>query len=262
MKNYRIGVIGVGVVGSAIKKGFEALGHVVKTYDTAHKNSYISDVLDTDIIFICVPTPKSKDKSCDISNVLWTVERLADKHYEGIVAVKSTVVPGTFKTLKKLFDPKRLALVPEFLREQHATSDFKENHNVLVIGTDNIEVFNLIKSCHGNYPKATNQVSPEEAEYVKYFSNAFKAYKTIFASSFGKLCKLNKVNYDKILKCYELENVSETAYLKYKTNEGFGGMCLPKDTAALAKFSKDTKGMEHIDTFDWLIKQNNKFNEN
>ena len=68
-----IGIIGVGVVGSAIKKGFEDLGHTVKIHDIK-LNTSIKDILDTDIVYLCLPTNSNKDGSCDIQQVLWTID--------------------------------------------------------------------------------------------------------------------------------------------------------------------------------------------
>jgi UDP-glucose 6-dehydrogenase len=65
----KIGVIGVGVVGTAIKKGFEDLGHEVKVHDIKF-NTSIDDVLDTDILYLCLPTNSNEDGSCDIEQIL------------------------------------------------------------------------------------------------------------------------------------------------------------------------------------------------
>lgn len=251
----KIGIVGVGVVGSAIKKGFEQLGHEVKVHDLKLKTT-IKDVIDTDIVYLCLPTNPKPDGSCDTEALIWTVDALSDNYYKGIVAVKSTIIPGTYETLKVMFPSDRLCLVPEFLREKFAFEDFTQRHNVLVIGTNNEECAKVVRESHGHYPKQTKILTPQECEYVKYFSNVFKAYKTVFANSFGKLCEINGVDYSKILDVYKAEDVKETAYLKY-FREGFGGMCLPKDVTALAKFAQDTD----IDTFKFILSENNKFNE-
>ena len=44
----KIGIIGVGIVGSAIRYGFERLGHDVYVHDTKWETN-IEDVLDTEI---------------------------------------------------------------------------------------------------------------------------------------------------------------------------------------------------------------------
>ena len=59
MSKNKIGVLGLGVVGDAIFKGMLQLGHSMFFYDPKIKNSKFVDVLETDICFICVPTPRS-----------------------------------------------------------------------------------------------------------------------------------------------------------------------------------------------------------
>ena len=252
-----IGIIGVGVVGSAIKKGFEDLGHTVKIHDIK-LNTSIKDILDTDIVYLCLPTNSNKDGSCDIQQVLWTIDALSDSDYKGIVAVKSTIIPGTYKKLKIFFDENRLCLVPEFLREKYALEDFKNNHNVLVIGTVNDKCAKIVEQCHGDYPDSVCIMKPEEVEFVKYFSNVFKALKVTFANSFGKICDKFNIDYESVLLAYQLENVAETSYLRYNNElKGFGGMCLPKDVKALAKLVE--KEEIDVNLFDFILKENKKF---
>ena len=62
----KIGIIGVGAVGSANKKGFEFLGHGVVLHDIK-LGTKISDVCDTELNYVCVPTPQADDGSCDTS---------------------------------------------------------------------------------------------------------------------------------------------------------------------------------------------------
>ena len=64
-----IGIIGVGVVGSACKVGFEHIGHTVKVHDIK-LHTKIDDVLDTEICYVSVPTPTRDDDSCDVRIVL------------------------------------------------------------------------------------------------------------------------------------------------------------------------------------------------
>jgi hypothetical protein len=71
----KIGVIGVGAVGSACKKGFELLSHEVKVHDPKF-NTKIEDVIDTEIVYICVPTPEAEDGSCDLSIVKSSIKEL------------------------------------------------------------------------------------------------------------------------------------------------------------------------------------------
>ena len=75
-----IGIVGEGVVGSAIKCGFERLGHDVFIHDIKYGTG-IDVVLNTEVCYICVPTPSKDDGSCDISIVESVVDDLLDKNY-------------------------------------------------------------------------------------------------------------------------------------------------------------------------------------
>lgn len=249
----KIGIIGVGVVGTAIKEGFKRLNHEVVVHDIK-LNTSIKDILDTEVTYLCLPTNSKEDGSCNVDIIIETLDRLSDLNYEGLVAVKSTIVPGTYNKLTTFFDSDRLCLVPEFLREKHAVEDFIWNHNVLVIGSTNTDNIDLVIEAHGHFPKEVKVLTPQECEFVKYFSNSFKAYKTVFANSFGRLCDKHNVDYSKVLEVYRAESVHETAYLNY-FKEGFGGMCLPKDVKAINKLTEDT----NISTFDFILNENNKF---
>ena len=253
----KIGVIGVGVVGTAIEQGFRDLGHIVKTHDIKF-NTRIENVLDTKIVFLCLPTNPDRRGECNTKPIFQVVRRLNHLKYKGIIAIKSTIIPGTYAELKKEFDEERMCHVPEFLREKFAYEDFTENHNVLVVGAPNYDVSRIVINCHGNYPKNVIEMKPEEAEFVKYFSNVFKAVKITFANSFGKICDEFDIDYNSVLKAFELENVKETSYLKYSDElRGFGGMCLPKDVKALSKLVEN-KDID-VNLFKFILDENEKF---
>ena len=73
----KIGIIGLGVVGSACKAGFERIGHDVKCHDIKLYTN-IEDVLDTEVCFVSVPTPSDENGSCNTSIVQKVVKELSD----------------------------------------------------------------------------------------------------------------------------------------------------------------------------------------
>lgn len=250
-----IGIIGVGIVGSACKFGFELLGHSVSVHDIK-LNSNIEDVLQTDIVYICVPTPSKEDGFCDTSIVESVIIELKNKNYSGIIAIKSTVEPGTTKKLKELYKIEKICFVPEFLRERCAITDFTENHDVCIVGTDSDEVFEAVKKCHGNFPKTFVKLTEDEAEFTKYFNNIYNATLIIFANSFFEACKLKNINYTNVKNAVVKRNHINSNYLECNENfRGFGGMCLPKDTKAMASLMKDT----NVRFFDNLLEENRKY---
>lgn len=253
----KIGIVGLGVIGSACKYGFEKLGHKVVFHDTKFLNSNIHNVYDSEICFICVPTPSNTDGSCNTSIVENVVYDLKKINYKGIIAIKSTVVPTTTDKLIKETNL-NICFVPEFLRERCAVTDFIENHDLLAIGTDNLDTFEVVKKCHGTFPKQIVQLSATEAEMLKYYSNTFNSLKVIFANEIYEVCEKIGANYTNIKNAYILRGTTKDTYLDVNENfRGYAGMCLPKDTKALDAFIKALN--LDLKLFEILDKENAKF---
>ena len=276
-----IGICGYGLVGSAVGIGLADIGHTIYAYDTKFNDKcipdeYITDaeskkdvwplhtddfmdLLKCDVVFICVPTPANKDGSCDTSIVESCVMNLWGNNYKGIIAIKSTVTPGTTQRLIDLYKTHKICFVPEFLRERFAIQDFLEEQDLCVVGTDSDEVFNIVKECHGPLPKQIIKIKPTEAELVKYFNNIFNATLITLANSFYELCRIMKVDYSRIKQALVQRNHINDIYLD--CNEwlrGFGGQCLPKDAKAIMKLCDDLK-LHSIHFFANILQQNEKF---
>ncbi len=99
----KIGIIGKGTVGSAVYEGLEYLGHTMTFFDPKYAGSNMEHVLDTDVIFISVPTDQAANGDCDTSIVDNVVAELAVNNYTGLVSIKSTVIPGTTDRLQKQY---------------------------------------------------------------------------------------------------------------------------------------------------------------
>jgi UDPglucose 6-dehydrogenase len=254
----RIGILGMGVVGSAVQTGLFKLGHDICFYDPKVEKSNFRDVLDAEICFICVPSPSSNDGSCDISIVEKSVSDLNENKYHGIVAIKSTVVPRTTARLIQEYSNLKIAFVPEFLRERCAVADFIENHDLCVIGTEDDFIFSKIKEAHGNYPKKVVKLSPTEAELVKYYNNIYNATLVVLANSFYEICQHANADYTKVKEALVNRKHINDIYLQCNNNfRGFGGACLPKDTLAIATMIEE-EGLD-IDFFKMILSENSKY---
>ena len=70
MKNYKLGVIGHGYVGESQSFAFSPSFDVrVYDKDSLKSTHSLNEVLDSDFVFVCVPTPMKKDGSQDLSFV-------------------------------------------------------------------------------------------------------------------------------------------------------------------------------------------------
>lgn len=252
----KIGIVGLGVVGSACRQGFELIGHTVNVHDIK-MDTHLKDLLDTEIIYVCVPTPENTDGSCNTDAIEQTIAELSELNYKGVVALKSTSSPGT---TQKLIDKYKLRIcfVPEFLRERCAVDDFINNHELLAVGTDDPEIFEIVVKSHGSLPKHTSMLNSTEAEVLKYFSNVFNAVRVVFSNNIYEICKSMDLDYTKIKDTYLLRNTASPDYMDVNEDlRGYGGMCLPKDTKALDALVKQL-GLD-LKLFETIDQDNQKF---
>jgi len=252
-----IGIVGLGIIGSANKAGFEEVGHTVTVHDIK-LGTTINQVLDTELVFVCVPTPSTDDGRCDTSIVESVIVELIDNNYQGAIAVRSTVIPGFTSLMQEKYSNKKICFVPEFVRERCAEFDFLLEHKLLAVGTDDKEIYALVENAHGNLPRNKVMMQPAEAEILKYYLNLYAATRVTFANVFFEVCKKFGADYKQVKDAYVKTGRLGDMYLDVRDDlRGYGGMCLPKDTRAFKNLIKDLK--LDLDFFETVDKDNSKF---
>ncbi len=259
----KIGIIGVGMVGTVVRHGLMRIGHDVLVYDVKLPNTSLKDVLSSEIIFISVPTPSRPDGTCDTSIIERVVADISETGYKGLVTIKSTVEPGTTDRLHAQHPHLRLAFCPEFLREKAAYTDFVENHDVCIIGAYTEKDFEILREVHDQLPKNFAHVTPLEAELSKYFLNVFNALRIVYANQFYDVAKAAGADYQKIKNAITKHRVVPPVYLDCSENfRGFGGNCLPKDTNAFAQYAKKMVGDEWgLSLFEGIVEINKRYKQ-
>ena len=143
----KIGIVGQGYVGTAIKSGFEK-HYKVETYDKYDKDKSTCDnlfdlVMECDVIFVCVPTPMNKDGSCHtdiVEEVITEINEIVLEtesypyHIKPTVVIKSTVPPGTTDRLHSKNRGIDVIFNPEFLTEMNFIEDFKNQSRIILGG--------------------------------------------------------------------------------------------------------------------------------
>lgn len=254
----KIGIIGLGAVGSVLLKVFKKLGNTCFGLDLKNIKQK-ENLLSQDILYICVPTNFNKN-GLNIKIINFYLFFLNKSKYSNPIVIKSTLNPGDTDNFKKKYKhiKKYISYVPEFLRERSAFKDFTKNHDLLLIGSNHKSSIRKIIKNHGKYPKKIKVVKPIEAEFVKLYSNSYNAARIVFANCFYEITKKFKVNYKNILNAYLLRKLSTGNYLNCnETLRGFGGKCLPKDLKALNLVSK--KKVKKVKFFNDILNQNNLF---
>ena len=253
----KLGIIGMGTVGSANYAGFSVLGHDLVMHDIK-LDTTINEVLDTEITFLCVPTPQLDDGSCDTGIIESVIKELNLYSYKGIIAIRSTVVPGFTQRMIDTYRNLTICFVPEFLRERCAADDFINNHKLLAIGTNDIWVYRKLVKAHGNLPEHTEHLTPNEAEVLKYYNNVYAALRVTFANVMYEICEKLDCDYTTIKNAYVKTGKAIDMYLDVNPSlRGYGGMCLPKDTQAIVALLKKLE--LDFDLIKSIDNDNNKF---
>ena len=278
----KIGIIGQGFVGNAIKQKFKEKyeifaydkiwGHVksikwnkeLKHEDGTNARKVIEE---TDIIFVCLPTPMYIDTGeCDISIVRGAILEL-DKYAEEFdvfrtVIIKSTVPPGTTELINSLCKHLKVCFSPEFLTEANAVNDFK-NQDRIVIGSDfkEYEVQHMFKTV---FPRAKiYNMNSKEAEMVKYTANLFLATKVSFFNDVYDICDELDMDYKKVVEVATTDKRIGASHYQVPGpdgDRGFGGHCFPKDTAAIL-YVADKNNID-IPTIKGMWETNKKVRKN
>lgn len=196
-----------------------------------------ADVADRDVVFVCVSTPSLPDGSADLRAVDAVVTDLAGVLRPGaVVALKSTVPVGTTRRAAERLRKYEIPVVstPEFLRESHAVGDFRDPDRV-VVGSTDAAAADLVAALYP--PAPVLRMSPESAELSKYASNAFLAVKISYANSLARLCAQAGADIGDVTRCMGADIRIGPHFLR--PGPGWGGSCLPKDTAALLHTARE-----------------------
>lgn len=213
-------------------------------------------IAETEVTILAVGTPFGEDR-IDLSQIeaaaFQVGEALRDLDRYHVVAVKSTVVPGTTEEVvgpaierssgRRVGRDVGLAMNPEFLREGVAVSDFMAPDRIVLGGVDQrtLDVLSEVYAVFDGTPIL--RVDPRTAEMIKYASNALLASLISFSNEVANLCAEIGTDVVEVLHGVQLDRrwspvvdgtrVSPGILAFLAAGCGFGGSCFPKDVKAL-----------------------------
>lgn len=246
MQRLKIGIVGLGMVGTPLKRYFEEnknyqRGLTLFLYDIDLQKKYFDDVNKADVVFVCVPTPRSSEGKADISAVASVFKKIKGSK---VIVLKSTVPPGTTEFFQKKYPRHKVLFNPEFLTERQAWEDFIKPDRQIVGFTDkSIEASHLVLSL---LPKApfmspwgtgtykSVKITATEAEIIKYAGNVHFARKVNFVNLIANLSEKIKADYENVRAGLAADHRIGDSHLDvcHGGYRGFGGFCLPKDLDA------------------------------
>lgn len=238
MQKIKISIIGIGMVGGALRRYFENKENCqLFLYDKKGIGS-LEEVNTANFIYLCLPTPTKKNIGCDISTLEEAIQQIQG---EKIIIIKSTILPGTTNMFQKKYSQHKFLFNPEFLTEETADQDMVYPDRQIIGYTE--KSYTVAKDVLQQLPLAPFEriLTAKEAEMVKYFGNTWFSVKVVFANQMYDLCKKIGINYDIVMESSAADKRIGRTHLQvfHKGFRGYGGFCLPKDIQALIKFADD-----------------------
>jgi UDPglucose 6-dehydrogenase len=237
-----IGIVGLGVVGGTVARAFAEVGVSVRGYDRYLDIGKPEDLAGCEVVFLCVPTPSADDGRHDLGEV-WSAMTTIEPHLDPVtvVAIKSTIPPGTCDSLAESFPRIEFVVTPEFLVAGNPTESFTRPDRI-VIGARSGEAATTVGDLMARVaPTAPIVVlRPTEAELVKLCSNAMLAAKVAMANELSDVCHRFGVAWTRIQSVVGLDRRIGPDHLTVTPERGFGGTCLPKDLDGLIAAARQT----------------------
>lgn len=236
-EKYKIGIVGIGFVGGAVRNWFETSSSKkceLFFYDKHKSIGSLEEVNQADVVFVCVPTPY--ENKYDDSAVTETLRNLTENK---IVVLKSTILPGSTERYQKEFPQHALLFNPEFLVARTANEDFLHPGRQIVGYTDKSR--NYAEDIMSLLPFAplAKIVPATEAEMVKYFGNTFLATRVVFANQIYDVCEKLGIDYETVKELAGADPRIGTSHFTvfHDGKRGYSGGCLPKDVSAFIDFA-------------------------
>ncbi|MDQ3431727.1 MAG: UDP-glucose/GDP-mannose dehydrogenase family protein [Actinomycetota bacterium] len=211
-----------------------------------------SDAVDgTEVVFICVGTPRRADGSPDLSYVQAVASSVA-KHATGpVVVVEKSTVP--VRTGERIAQALRLEAQarrrdlghevvsnPEFLKEGTAVEDTLRPDRV-VVGADSPGAHEVMRRLYQplldrhDCPYVATDV--RTAELIKHASNAFLATKISFINAVARICELAGADVHTVADAMGHDTRIGRQFLN--AGLGYGGSCFPKDVEAFVHIAAE-----------------------
>jgi len=216
-------------------------------------------VKNSEIIFLCLPTPPGKDGNADlgivfnvvknIAKILKNIARESKSIVNKIIVSKSTVPVGTADKIKEIIAKEigkygenlKFDVVsnPEFLKEGNAVQDFMFPDRV-VIGVNNSDSETVMRELYEPFVRTGAPIlvmDTRSAEMVKYAANAFLAMRISFMNEIANLCEKVGADVEKVRIAIGYDVRIGPKFLF--PGVGWGGSCFPKDVKTLIKMVEE-----------------------
>ena len=276
-KQARIGIVGLGYVGLPIavefcKNGFECIGIDVSERIVSQLNDGINhiedledevvagivsqglfrastdyaDLIEADVIYICVPTPFNENKDPDISYIVSSGQGIAEHLQPGkLIILKSTTFPGTTESylIPELNKSGLIAGLDYYVafspeRVDPGNKVFHTGNTPIVVGGIDHNSSILTALANSEIVDEVYLVSnPKIAELEKLLENIFRSVNIALVNEMALLCeRMGGIN---IWEAIEAASTKPFGFMKFTPGPGVGGHCIPIDPYYLSWLARE-----------------------
>lgn len=183
-------------------------------------------------------------------SVASTIKEVRSVNKKALIVIKSTVPMGFTES----FNDDNLIFSPEFLKEGTALYDNLHPSRIIIGGNKNNLKVKKFAKCLIDISKTTKRViymTSKEAEATKLFANAYLAMRVAYFNELDTYAETNGLDTSKIINGISLDPRIGDYY--NNPSFGYGGYCLPKDTAQL---KSSVLNMQNNDLIEAIVSSN------
>jgi nucleotide sugar dehydrogenase len=231
---------------AALKKGLipiyePGLEELVKRNVKEGRLSFTGNLKDgiknSEVIFVCVPTPPKDNGDADMTYVENVAREIAlSMTSYKLIVDKSTVPVNTGEWVEhtiNVYNKRKIkfdvASNPEFLKEGSAIEDFMHPDRV-VVGVKSKRAADILTELYKPLKAPIVVTDIKSAELIKHASNSFLATKISFINSIANICDKVGADVVDVARGMGLDKRISKDFLN--AGIGFGGSCFPKDLDA------------------------------
>ena len=270
-KEAEIAVVGLGYVGLPLavefaRKGLQTVGFDLDPVKVEKINagvSYIQDVpgaavaeviqsgkfeatdefdamRESDVVFICVPTPVTANKDPDMTYVRSASEAVAARMRRGqLVVLRSTTYPGTTEdillpALQKAASQEELDLGVDYFvafspeRVDPGNTKYTTANTPIVVGGMTPACTDLVATVMEHIVGEVRRVSsPRTAEMEKLLENIFRSVNIALVNELARLC--DRIGGISMWEVVDAAASKPFGFMPFYPGPGLGGHCIPID---------------------------------
>jgi UDP-N-acetyl-D-glucosamine dehydrogenase len=198
-----------------------------------------SDIADSDVVVIAVPTPLTKDRKPDLSFVEAACRTVGENlKSPALIINESTSYPGTVRNLIKPEIEKysdgvvahMYAVSPE--RVDPGRMDWNQKNTPRLYAGLTPEASKAVRDFYSTFCDNLVEVSsPEVAEAAKLFENTFRQVNIALVNEFAQIAHAIGISVHETL---DAAATKPYGFMKFMPSAGVGGHCIPVDPSYLA----------------------------